>query len=386
MTPGARVAAAIDVLDAIVAGQPAAQALTRWARNSRFAGSKDRAAVRDHVYDVLRHWRSDAARGGGFSGRARMIGRMRGLGVDPAGLFHGEGHAPAPLSKDEQQAGEAPIERGVAWDLPDWLLPLFEESLGTEAESTAQALTERAPVTLRVNLAKTNVADAQARLVEDGIMTVANPRASTALTLTEGARRLRNSASYTEGFVEIQDASSQSAVLKFGSSGRALDLCAGGGGKALAMAALGWSVTASDIDAARMKDLPHRAARGGHDISIHAQEDLANLPKFDLVFVDAPCSGAGTWRRTPDAKWALTPDRLDALVATQREVLTNAATLVAPGGTLVYATCSVLKLENDAQTQWLISQTSSFVLQEQRHWSVNAWGDGFYAAHLTREV
>ncbi|WP_147105405.1 RsmB/NOP family class I SAM-dependent RNA methyltransferase [Tateyamaria sp. syn59] len=384
MTPGARVAAAIGILDAIAGGQAAEQALSRWARSSRFAGSKDRAAVRDHVFDVLRHWRSDAARGGAGTGRARMIGRLRAQQIDLDSLFDGQGHAPAPLSDAERAVHDLPDDQGTAWDLPDWLVPLFEDSLGARAEAMALALTGRAPVTVRVNLGVCDMSEARALLAQEGIEAVPNPRADTALTVTEGARHLRNSAAFREGWVEIQDASSQAAVAALGQPGRALDLCAGGGGKALALAARGWAVVASDIDPNRMKDLPERAARGRHKIDICQASEVDTHAPFDLVFVDAPCSGAGTWRRTPEAKWALTPARLEEFCAMQRDVLTKAASLVAPGGTLVYATCSILGCENNAQMEWFAGQGSSFVARHEKTQPVDQWGDGFYSAHLTR--
>ncbi|WP_415402824.1 RsmB/NOP family class I SAM-dependent RNA methyltransferase [Tateyamaria sp. SN3-11] len=384
MTPGARVAAAIEILDGIAAGKPAEVALSRWARASRYAGSKDRAAVRDHVFDVLRHWRSDAARGGGDTGRARMIGRLRGQGVDPATLFDGVGHAPAPLEDGEHAAGGDPVGDGVLWDLPDWLVPVFRDSLGDKAADTARALTHRAPVTVRVNTARTDVETARTQLSEAGIAATPNPRASTALTITEGARRLRNSACYLEGLVEIQDAASQAAMLTISGQGTALDFCAGGGGKALALAALGWRVTAHDIDAKRMRDLPARAARGGHQITLCAPDDIAEAGQFDLVLCDAPCSGSGTWRRTPEAKWALTPARLTTLQEMQVDVLEAALCHVAPDGRLVYATCSVLRAENQAQIDAFLARHDDWQLAASQHWGVDEWGDGFYIAHLSR--
>jgi 16S rRNA (cytosine967-C5)-methyltransferase len=129
VTPGARVAAAIEILDSVQSGQPAEQALTRWARSSRFAGSGDRAAIRDYVYDALRHWRSDAVRGGGVSGRARMIGRLRAQGNDIAALFNAMGHAPAPLTPEEEAAGQISDQMGDLLDLPDWLIR-FAPALG----------------------------------------------------------------------------------------------------------------------------------------------------------------------------------------------------------------------------------------------------------------
>ena len=382
MTPGARVAAAIEILDAVAAGQAGEVALSRWARASRYAGSKDRAAVRDLVIDVLRQWRSDAARGGGETGRARMIGRLRGQGIDPATLFDGVGHAPPPLDDDERTAGCDPMDEGTSWDLPDWLVPEFKTSLGDEAAKTAQALTARAPVTVRVNTALTDVETAQKQQSDAGIATTANPRAASALTVTEGARRVRNAAVYQDGLVEIQDAASQAAVLGIDGQGTALDFCAGGGGKALALAARGWQVTAHDIDAKRMRDLPARASRGGHHIALCAPDDIARAGRFDLVFCDAPCSGSGTWRRTPEAKWALTPDRLATLCQTQQDVLENAVPHVAPGGRLIYATCSVLRDENEAQIDAFLDRHHDWRCAASERWGVDEWGDGFYVAHL----
>lgn len=382
MTPGARIAAAIEILDGIVDGQPAEAALTRWARGSRFAGSGDRAAVRDYVYDALRHWRSDAVRGGGISGRARMIGRLRAEGQESETLFHGVGHAPEPLSAEETQMGQMPETTGDLWDFPDWLVEMFQASLGDSAEATAFALKQRAPVTLRVNASRTDREAAQAQLHSEGVETVVNPRAETALTVTKGPRRLRNASSYLTGLVEVQDASSQAATLGILGTGRALDYCAGGGGKALALAARGWAVTAHDIDEGRMRDLPVRATRGGHEIAQCLPQDIEKAGLFDLVLCDAPCSGAGTWRRAPEAKWALTPDRLDALVALQADVLDAAMAHVKPGGQLVYATCSVLPCENMDQVDAFLKRQSGWKLAHSESWSVDAWGDGFFVAAL----
>lgn len=386
MTPGARVAAAIDVLDTIIAGSTAEQALSRWARGSRYAGSKDRAAVRDHVFDVLRHWRSDALRGGGDTGRARLIGRLRAQEADLDALFDGSGYGAAPLSDDELSAGSAPHDVGECWDLPDWLIPHFQQDLGDDAERSALALTDRAPVTLRVNIARMTPEAATEPLAKEGVVAHQNARAATALTVTEGARRIRNSAPYQTGLVELQDAASQAAVAGLSGTGSALDFCAGGGGKALALAAAGWRVTAHDVAPDRMQDLPARATRGGHEIALCAPEDLAQSGQFDIVFCDAPCSGSGTWRRTPEAKWALTPERLTELTDIQASVLEAALPHVAKGGTLVYATCSILKVENDAQVARFLSAHPDWQQTEAHQWPVDSAGDGFFCAHLTQRT
>jgi 16S rRNA (cytosine967-C5)-methyltransferase len=380
MTPGARVAAAIEIIDAIEAGQAAEQALTRWARNSRFAGSKDRAAVRDHVFDALRHWRSDSARGGGTTGRARMIGRMRSTGIDPDEFFTGIGHAPPPLRDGERI--DAKVEGNATWDLPDWLITAFQDSLGDAAEATAHALTARAPITLRVNTSRSDVTKAREILARDDIVAMPNTRAATALSVTDGARKLRTSRAYADGLVELQDASSQAAVNGLTGQGRALDFCAGGGGKALALAAAGWDVTAHDIDPRRMRDLPDRAARGGHKLTVRPPDELSGTGTFDLVFCDAPCSGSGTWRRTPEAKWNLTQDRLLALLDMQAQVLDAAVPFVGDKGLLVYATCSLLRSENDDQVAAFLDRHPDWKLKFCQHWPVDQSGDGFYVAHL----
>lgn len=384
MTPGARVAAAIEILDSIKVGQPTEQALTRWARNSRFAGSKDRAAIRDHVFDVVRHWRSDAVRGGADTGRGRMIGRLRAQNADLDSLFNGVGHSPAPLTNSERAPGAIPVDKGDIWDLPDWLISRFEASLGGIAEITARALTERAPIGLRVNMVRASRADAQHELSEMDIDTVTNPRAETALTVLEGARRIRNCGAYTSGNVELQDAASQAAVECVSGTGRVLDFCAGGGGKSLALDAAGWRVTAHDVHAARMRDLPARAERGGHNIAIYLPEELAQVGLFDAVFCDAPCSGSGTWRRSPAAKWALTPDGLHGLVSTQADVLDAARSHVSPDGLLYYATCSLLNEENEAQIDAFCARHPKWHCTALKRWPVDEWGDGFFLATLTR--
>ena len=385
MTPGARIAAAIEVLDAVAEGQAAEQALTNWARRSRFAGSKDRAAVRDHVFDVLRCRRSAAHLGAGTDGRALMLGLLRQRGVDPATLFTGEGHAPAALADGEAHPPAPPTDRGTRWNLPDWLVGRFEASLGAGAEPVALALQDRAPVTVRVNTARTSVPEAAARLLACGIETAPNPRAATALTLTQGARRLRQSAPYAEGLVDLQDAASQAVVADLPAAGRTLDYCAGGGGKALALAtAPDRTVFAHDIAPGRMADLPARAARAGARITQLATEALPGAAPFDIVLCDAPCSGSGAWRRAPEGKWRLTPERLADLTVVQDGILDAAAALVGPDGTLAYATCSVLAEENEARIAAFLDRQDGWRQVEARRFPVDTHGDGFFVAHLTR--
>jgi len=385
MTPSARVAAAIEILDMIGDGTPAEQVLTRWGRGNRFAGSKDRAAIRDYVFDVLRTRRSTAWLGRAATGRGLMIGLLRAQGVDPETLFTGEGHAPTPLADYEIDRAEGEMPVADAFDMPDWLMERLVDGWGDQAVTTARILQQRAPVTLRVNTSKTDASGAVLMLQEAGVVVSPNPLSPTALTVLEGARRIRNAPAYLEGFVELQDASSQAVVDALPNAARILDYCAGGGGKALAIAARGAdAVFAHDIDAGRMRDLPLRAARAEAEITQLAGGDLATSGPYDVVLVDAPCSGSGSWRRAPEAKWNLTPEGLKRTKHLQDNILDAAMTLVAVDGTLVYATCSVLPEENNARVQAFMTRHSSWRCTWEKTFSVSDLGDGFYTAHLTQ--
>lgn len=384
MTPGARAAAAIEVIDRIAEGTPAEKALLAWARGARYAGSKDRAAVRDFVFDVLRRWRSTAVRGGAESGRARLLGLLREQGLAPEELFTGDGYAPSPLSPEEQASGEMP-DGAAALDLPEWLWPAWERSLGEGAQEAARLLRERAPVFLRLNSRKTSKNQAIESLSSSGVLTEPVANSESALRVVEGARRIQASAAYQQGLVELQDASSQVAIasIKHDNPLKIIDYCAGGGGKSLALAArYNRSIAAYDAAPDRMRDLPTRAKRAGAVIDI--LKNLNNIDGYDLVLTDVPCSGSGTWRRAPDGKWRLTPAQFEALLVTQAQILREAARCVAPSGRLVYMTCSVLDLENERQIADFLASHRGWRKVQQRRWPISGDGDGFYMAELAR--
>jgi len=386
MTPGARVAAAIAVLDQVLDGQPAEQSLTRWARGARYAGSKDRAAVRDHVFQAIRCLRSYACLGGARTGRGVMIGALRAGETDPHTLFTGEGHAPAPLTPEEQAAGGPPEAEGDRLDLPDWLVTAFRETLGDDAVAAAHALRCRAPVTLRVNERMKNRQQASELLEKDGVSVHPVDIAPTALIVTSGTRRIAGSSTYRDGIVELQDGSSQAAMhaLTVSPGSRVLDYCAGGGGKTLALAARhDGTWFAHDAEPARMKDLPPRAARAGCAVTLLSAADLTRHAPYDLVLCDVPCSGSGTWRRAPEAKWRLDPVRLAELTTLQSEILDHAKSLVRPGGALVYTTCSLLRPENEDRTDEFIANSDGWEMKFQRRWPISETGDGFYLAQFT---
>ncbi|WP_071798582.1 RsmB/NOP family class I SAM-dependent RNA methyltransferase [Natronohydrobacter thiooxidans] len=384
MTPAARHQAAIEILDRILGGAPAEQALTGWARGARYAGAKDRAAIRDLVFDVLRCKRSCAHLGGSMTGRGLILGLLRSAGQEAGAIFTGQTHAPPPLTAEEAAYQPPPLPEPVALDCPDWLMPAFTASLGDDHVAVLQALRQRAPVFLRVNLARIGRDAAMARLAEEGIATRPHPLAPSALEVIGNARGVQRSGAYAEGLVELQDAASQAVIADLPALEglRVLDYCAGGGGKSLAMAALGAQVTAHDANPARMRDLPARAARAGVTVPMLA----APAGQFDLVLCDVPCSGSGSWRRAPGGKWGLTPERLAQLRQIQRAILDQVAPRVRPGGWLAYVTCSLFALENQAQIADFAARHAEFSLQSSRSLTPLEGGDGFYLALLRRDA
>lgn len=349
MTPAARIQAAIDLLDAIIAsardGGPAADTLiARYFKERRYAGSRDRRAVRDHVYDAIRRAGERPE-----TGRAAMIGLALER-PDVAALFDGSPHAPLPI-----EPGEAGAQAG---GVPAWLQPLMARPVEQDA------LLGRAPVDLRVNRLKAEPAAVLPLLPE------AEPVAGVpdALRLPEGFP-VEQSAAWKDGLVEVQDAGSQLIVAACEARPGmiAIDLCAGAGGKTLALAAAmegRGTLIAADTIRSRLARLEPRAQRAGATFietrlidQNHEARGLERLTgQADMVLVDAPCSGTGTWRRNPEARWRLTPARLDRLVAEQARILDFAAPLVAPGGALVYATCALTDLEGRDQVDAFISR------------------------------
>lgn len=376
MTPSARLQAAIEILDRWLAGTPAEKALLNWSRNSRFAGSGDRNAVRDLVFTAIRCRRSHAALGGAETGRGLILGGLYEGGADVDALFTGVGHAPAPVTE-----ARGVLEGLAALDCPDWIAPSLQASLGDRFAPVMQAQRHRAPTFLRVN--RVAVGDAVGMLAAEGIVAQPHPLASTALEVVEGARKVANSRAYLEGAVELQDAASQAVVeaLPLSDGMRVLDYCAGGGGKTLAMAARArLQLSAHDANPQRMRDLSSRAARAGTAVEVVTRPAGA----YDLVLADVPCSGSGSWRRSPEGKWSLTRERLDAIRAVQAEILRDTARVVAQGGCLAYVTCSILDEENAAQVDDFISQNADWRLEKKLDLTPLDGGDGFHLSVLRR--
>ena len=386
MTPGAHIAAAIEVLDQILAGKNAEVSLIKWGRSNRFAGSGDRYAIRDIVYDALRQKNSLTKRSKNISGRSWIIALLKKREVNLDEYFGATRYSPPKIKKWELEL--LPIENeSDLYDIPDWLWPKWKASLGIKAIEVADTLKERANIFLRVNIIKGTREDAIQALEKDGIISKFHPTVSTALIVNKGTRKIKNSEAYNIGLVELQDASSQASVLKLNidQNGPILDFCAGGGGKSLALSAyLNKPIFAYDANFERMKDLPNRARRSGANIRVIKSNDLKKS-HYGLVFCDAPCSGSGSWRRDPEGKWSLTLKDYDRLLSLQENILATASQLVKPNGNLVYATCSILKDENKAQIQKFLENENDWVFQKEKFSIPSELGDGFYFSILKRK-
>lgn len=384
MTPAARVAAAIDILDSILDGTPAEKALTGWARRSRFAGSKDRAAIRDWVFTALRRRNTAAALGGALTGRGLMLGVLRQEQQDIAAFFTGEGYGPSALTEAEKTRPEI---QDAPLDLPDWAIAPLRCDLGNAFDATAEGLRHRAPVSVRVNTAKTTVDTARAALAEDGIICRSTSVAATALIVEEGERRIQNSAAFSEGWIEMQDAGSQAIALELpvATGARVLDYCAGGGGKSLAVAARGVTgMKAYDANQARLKDLPSRAARAGADITCIGEPPAKD--RFDLVIADVPCSGSGAWRRQPETRWRMQHSDLADLRDLQSEIIYKTQQLVDCGGSYAYITCSLFEAENERQMDVHFADTKVWEVTKKKRWDVGPENDGFFLAVFKRLI
>jgi 16S rRNA (cytosine967-C5)-methyltransferase len=369
MTPGARIAAAIEVVEAIEARKrPAADALEDWGLSHRFAGSKDRAAISSLVFDAQRKRASSAFIMGDETPRASVLGALRQVQDMSAGalaaLCSGEGHAPPPLNAGEAERLAAGDLTGapsfVAGDFPAWLEPSLAAVFGPTVVAEMSALATRAPVDLRVNTLKATREKALASLAHLRAAPTPYSPLGLRLPLAPDGRgpALAAEPAYIKGRVEIQDEGSQlAALLALAKPGeQVLDLCAGAGGKTLALAAAMQNkgqIHATDSDAARLMRSIARIERAGvRNVQLHVPRGKTNAlagleGRCDLVFIDAPCTGTGTWRRNPDAKWRIRPGALAIRIAEQDRALGEAARFVKPHGRILYVTCSVLREENE---------------------------------------
>ncbi len=416
MTPAARVQAAIDILEGLEqSAQPADRFLRDFFRARRYAGSKDRAAIAERVFQILRHrgvlgWRMQDE-----SPRALVLASVIEEGGDPDVLFTGQTYAPAALSEDERRRmkaspGEPPLS--AEGGFPPFLEHEMIRAFGDNVLRETVALQQRAPLDLRANSLKTTREDLVTLLRGQGIDAIATPHSPIGVRVVGGGTGLDRSDAFTRGLFEVQDEASQIAALLCGARPglRVLDLAAGAGGKSLALAAAmdnSGAILACDVRQPALQETAIRAKRAGAGIVATHLISEATPPSglFDMVLIDAPCSGSGTWRRQAELRWRLTPRRLDQLNATQDALLDQAARHVKPGGRLIYATCSLLPRENEDRVAAFRARQAAFKpLRADTAWRESAGTapppglgetfrasplttgtDGFFAAILTRE-
>jgi 16S rRNA (cytosine967-C5)-methyltransferase len=381
MTPAARLQAAIDILTALDnTAQPADRFLREWLRTRRYAGSKDRAAVGERIYDVLRHRAQYGWRMGSKTPRALVLASLLAEGGEVENLFSGNGYGPESLTEDERAAiANMPKDAMPNWvqgEYPQWLEPDLIRAFGADMQTEMAALAGRAPVDLRVNRLKAERPAMLAALHSLGIEAEVTPYAPDGIRVPSaaGLAALSQSEFFLNGAYEFQDEASQMVALlcapKPGNT--VLDLAAGAGGKSLALAALMQNqgrILAFDDDPRRLKPLGPRTERAGATIIEVAEKrggPLWGSGLFDVVLVDAPCSGSGTWRRAPELKWRLTPERLSGLTPVQTRLLEEGARHVKPGGRLVYATCSILPPENEERVEPFLASYRNFKLRPAR--------------------
>ncbi|EKS39536.1 RsmB/NOP family class I SAM-dependent RNA methyltransferase [Afipia broomeae] len=373
MTPAARLSAAIEILQAIDAQRvPAPNALKEWGTAHRFAGSGDRAAIAGLVFDVLRRRASSAWLMDADTPRARLLGMLkleRGLSADAvAALCDGGRFAPEPLTDTERAAftsrtlKDAPAH--VAGDYPEWLDAQFAAVFGDTRVEEATAMASRAPLDLRVNTLKAKHEKVLGSMKHLGAR--ATPWSPWGLRIDLGADArnpgIHSEEDFIKGGVEVQDEGSQLAAFLTGAKPgeQVIDMCAGAGGKTLALAAMMQGkgrLIATDHDKRQLAPIHERLSRAGvHNADVRTpkgpDDTLSDIKaSADLVVIDAPCTGTGTWRRNPDAKWRMRPGALEVRIKDQIEVLNRAASLAKPGGRIAYITCSVLPQENNAQVK-----------------------------------
>ncbi|MGB6537425.1 MAG: RsmB/NOP family class I SAM-dependent RNA methyltransferase [Xanthobacteraceae bacterium] len=386
MMPAGRLSAAIEVFADIEAWRrPAADVLKDWGLAHRFAGSSDRAAIAGLVYDALRRKASSAWLMGEASPRAALIGmlaRERGLdSVSIEALCSGERFAPAPLSEAEKGALSANSLAGapapVAGDYPDWLDPYLARVFADERAAEGAALATRAPLDLRANTLKAEREDAILKLSHLGAEPTRWSPVGLRIRLAAEAKSpaLQAEPAFRKGEIEIQDEGSQlAAILAAAQPGeQVVDLAAGAGGKTLALAAAmdnRGQIYATDIDKRRLAPIHERIARAGtRNIQVRTPRGEADMVadligRADLVVIDAPCTGIGTWRRNPDAKWRVRPGALAERLTQQAALLDRAAPLVKTGGRIAYITCSLLAEENDDQVAAFVGRVPGFSVEK----------------------
>lgn len=396
MTPGARIASAIEVLNKIERNNaPTEDIISSYVRGRRYIGSKDRKAIINLIFKVIRSKsRLDWLIGEAPNPRYRVLASL--LLIDRASIpeinscFSGTAYSPSKLTKDEQKLIKVlnsktfinenyPLHIEV--ETPEWLTEILLNQWGENFKYEMSGLNAPAYIDLRVNTLKCDCTKAIEVLKKDKIYTNPTNLSPIGLRVVERAN-LKSTTAFKAGFIEIQDEASQliSALVDTKANIKTIDLCAGGGGKTLALAAImkdGGPLIACDTDFKRLKNIKPRIKRAGvSNVTIHhitnETDNFYDTHKnsAERVLADVPCSGSGSWRRTPMQKWQLTRERLNNYIEVQKRILLQASDLLVNGGRLIYSTCSVLPEENVHQITWFLQERPNFkVLPVQLIWA-----------------
>lgn len=384
MKPAAQIQAAIELLELIEDTQfPADRLMAQYFRDHRYIGSKDKAAISEWLYIALRRkatlvWLAEQLELAPGPRATLMVAVAHSENVVVNEMFNGEQYAPSKLSHSEKTAlatlDSIKLEDAPDWvrlNIPEWLAPKLLRSIGDDFESEMMALQDRAATDIRVNTLKVTRAELVKELESQGFEPTPTPVSSKGLRFSKRVS-LFNQNSFKKGWFEVQDEGSQllAAVCDVKPGMKVVDFCAGAGGKTLALAAMMENkgvLHACDVHSKRLDNLGKRTKRAGvHNVQSHllsSERDKwvkRNVGKMDIVLIDAPCTGTGTWRRSPDAKWNLQEEDLQNLVTLQNEILESASRLLKPGGKLYYATCSMLEDENEQQIELFLSENKNF--------------------------
>ena len=379
----------IEILDTYLNEAKIDFVLRKWAIKHRFAGSSDRRKIKDIIFDIIRQKKSCEHVGGGFSGRNLLIGYLKLKGTELSSVFDNSKFGPEELTIKEQNINVdfSNLSNIYELDFPSWLIPILRRSLLNEFSNVVKTLRSRSHIQLRVNLKKISRLNVIKKLQKNNIECEINELCSSALNVLNGAQHILTSSCFENGFVELQDAGSQlvSELIEINYNDKVLDMCAGAGGKSLAIscgAEMDATYYAWDINFDRMKDIDARSKRAG--VKIEKVIKLSSKSVYNKIIIDAPCSGSGSWRRDPEGKWRLDEDILDNYVKTQKELILKGLKLLAPRGQILYITCSILDIENDKLIDDLISSVLSLKLVRSISLVPSSKSDGFYGAVLEK--
>ena len=379
----------IEILDTYLNEAKIDFVLKKWAIKHRFAGSSDRRKIKDIIFDIIRQKKSCEHVGGGFSGRNLLIGYLKLKGTELSSVFDNSKFGPEELTIKEQNINVdlSNLSNIYELDFPSWLIPILRRSLLNEFSNVVKTLRNRSHIQLRVNLKKISRLNAMKKLQKNNIECEINELCSTALNVLNGAQHILTSQCFENGFVELQDAGSQlvSGLIEINYNDKVLDMCAGAGGKSLAIscgAEQDATYFAWDVNFDRMKDIDARSKRAG--VKIEKVIKLSSKSFYNKIIIDAPCSGSGSWRRDPEGKWRLDEDILENYVKTQKELILKGLKLLAPRGQILYITCSILDIENDKLIDDLISSVLSLKLVRSISLVPSSKSDGFYGAVLEK--